>query len=206
MGETRKHLIWCVLALCGAAACGGDDDSSGIVTGLPAEQKLSTLTDADVKKACESVNVGANAVITPNALARAFCVPLGVEAAVTYSNGAASVDLNKCQQVVDTCVSSSSEAEDDEVVEADEEDVNDCEQSNANDLKSCEATVGEYEACVNMVLSELQRRLNELTCQNAEKLSSEEYSNDELDPSQIPQCQTIMTKCPDTSLGIPFAD
>lgn len=205
MGETRKHWIWCVLALCGAAACGGDDDSGGIVTGLPAEQKLSTLTDADVKKACESVNVGASAIITPTALARALCVPLGVEAAVTYSNGAASVDLNKCQQVVDTCVSGA-DGDEDEDVAADDNDVNDCERSSANDLKGCEVTVGEYETCINLVLNELQRRLNELTCQNAEKLSSEEYSNDELDPSQIPQCQTIMTKCPDTSLGIPFAD
>lgn len=203
MGETRKHLIWCVLALCGAAACGGDDDANGIVTGLPAEQKLSTLTDADAKKACQSVNNGASAVITPTALARAICVPIGVEAAVTYSNGAASVDLGKCQQVVDTCVSSGDE-EDDEVVEIDEDD--DCDQASASDLEGCEATVGEYEACINLMLSEVQRRLAELTCQNAEKLSSESYSNDELDPSQIPQCQTIMTKCPDTSLGIPFAD
>jgi hypothetical protein len=205
MGETRKHLICCVLALCGVAACGGDDDANGIVTGLPAEQKLSTLTDADVKKACQSINAGTNGIVTPAALKRAICVPLGVEAAVTYSNGGAtSLDVSKCQEVVDSCVNSGSDDVDEEVVEVEEDD--DCDQASADDVKGCEATVGEYETCINLVLSEAQRRLAELTCQNVEKLSSEEYSNDELDPSQIPQCQTVMSKCPDTSLGIPFAD
>lgn len=201
MGETGKRLSWCLFAILSVAACGGDDNSSGggVVTGLPAEQKLSTLSDDDVKKACRSINDGANSVITPTALKRVVCVPIGVEAAVTYSNGAASVDVSKCQQVVDTCVSSD-EVED----EFEEEETNDCEEASAADLEGCEATVGEYESCINTVLSRAQGWLADLTCQNAEKLSSEEYSNDELDPAEIPQCQTIMTKCPDTTLGIPF--
>jgi hypothetical protein len=206
MGET-KFWVWGVLAWCVVAACGGDNDSTGVVTGLPAEQKLSTLTNADVKQACQSVNVSANAIITPSALTRAICVQFGADAAVTYSNDKATVDVNMCNQVVDTCISASAEAEDDdEVAETDEEEVNDCEQASANDLEGCEATVGEYEGCINQVLSELQRRLAELTCQNAEKISSEAYRNDELDASKIPQCQTIMAKCPDTTLGIPFAN
>lgn len=213
MGETGKQLSWRILTILFLAACGGDDDSTGgVVTGLPAEQKLSTLSDADVKKACQSVNDGASAVITPTAIKRAICVPFGVEAAVTYSSdGKETVDIDKCQQLVDTCISNDGGDDDDEdEVEADDDEVevdgvNDCEQANANDLEGCDATVAEYEACVNSVLSEMQRMLSELTCQNAEKISSEAYSN-ELDPAAIPQCQTVMAKCPDTSLGIPFAN
>lgn len=205
MSETEKHLRWCLLAILSIAACGGDNDSNGgVVTGLPAEQKLSTLTDADVKKACQSVNDGASVVITPDSLKRAFCVPFAAEAAVTYSNdGTAMVDVNKCQEVVDTCFASTEEEEGDET-EVDGE--NDCAEASAADLQGCEATVGEYEACINMVLSETQRMLAEMTCQNAEKISSEEYSNESFDVAEIPQCQTVMSKCPDASLGIPFAN
>jgi hypothetical protein len=185
--------LWCV------AACGGDDSNNGFVTGLPAEQKLSTLSDDDVKKACRSVNDGATAVFTPTALKRAACVSVGLEAALTYSNDRVSVDVSKCQQAADACVNSNEQ--DDEVdIEVD---LNDCDEASANDLKGCEATVGEYETCINMVLSEAQRMLSELTCQNAEKLASEEYDNDGVDPAKIPQCQSLMTKCPDAELGVP---
>ncbi|HTU58955.1 MAG TPA: hypothetical protein VMF89_10990 [Polyangiales bacterium] len=197
---------WHVLAILFCAACGGDDDSSGgVVTGLPSEQKLSTLSDADVKKACQSVNDGASVVITPTAIKRVFCLEFAAPEAVTYSSaGKVSVDVAKCQQLVDTCVSNN-EDEDDDLADVEVEGVNECDEANANDLNGCDATVGEYEACINAVLGEMQRMLSELTCQNAEKISSEEYSND-LDPAALPQCQTVMAKCPDTSLGIPFTN
>lgn len=205
---TKKHHLsrWSVFALCVAAACGGDSGSSGVVTGLPSEQKLTTLTDDEVKKACQSVNDGAAAVITKDALKRAVCVPLAVEAAVTYSNDQETVDVNKCQQIVDTCVSSSDDEDDVDDTLNDDDDDDDCERASAKDVQGCEATVGEYEACINQVLGEMQRRLSELTCQNGEQLRSEEYSNDELDASKLPQCQTLVNKCAGASLGIPFVD
>jgi hypothetical protein len=206
MGEARKHWSWGVLAVLTIAACGGDDDSSGgVVTGLPSEQKLSTLSDEDVRNACQKVNDGAAAVITPMAVQRAVCMELAAAASVTYSSdGKETVDVDKCEQLVDTCLEGA--AEQDQGDEEDEDEgVNDCDEANASGLKSCDATVGDYEACVNTILSEMQRVLSQLTCQNAEKLNSEEYSN-QLDPAGIPQCQKIMTQCPDTTLGIPFAD
>lgn len=197
---------WRVLTVVLFAACGGDDDSNGrVVTGLPSEQKLSTLSDADVKKACQSVNDGASVVITPMAIQRAFCMEFAAASTVTYSSeGKATVDVDKCQMLVDACVDSSN-GDDDESSTDDDEEVNDCEKSSANDLQGCEATVGEYEACINTVLSEMQRILSQLTCQNADKIESEEYSN-ELDPTTMPECQKVMDKCPDNSLGIPFAN
>jgi hypothetical protein len=204
-----KHLGWRVLTVVLFAACGGDDDSSGgVVTGLPSEQKLSTLSDADVKKACQSVNDGASVVITPMAITRAFCMEGAAVSTVTYSSdGQATVDVDKCQQLLDACIESTKEGNSGDDVESDDEDdgVNDCEKSSANDLEGCEATVGEYEACINTVLSEMQRILSQLTCQNADKIESEEYSND-LDPTMMPECQKVMDKCPDNSLGIPFAN
>ena len=204
MGETRKHLGWWVVAWCALAACGGGDSSnSGVVTGLPAEQKLSTLSDQDVKNACRSISDGASVAVSPEALKRALCVPLGVQAAVTYANNQVSVDVSACQQVVDECVSDDSDPFEQD--DADQETEDDCDDASADDLSGCEATVGEYETCINTVLSETQRRLSEFTCQNAETLSSEQYSQDELDPADIPQCQALMTKCPATPLGIPYA-
>lgn len=208
MSETGKYLKWRALAILLLAACGGDDNSSGgIATGLPAGQKLSTLTDADVKKACQSVNDGATSVITPAAVKRAFCTEFAAYGSVTYSNEKATADIDKCQELVDACINSTEEDDEDETdVESDEEGENDCEQASAKDVEGCDATVGDYEACVNTVLSEAQRRLSELNCQNAEKIASEEYSNDQLDPTKIPQCKAIMDKCPTTTLGIPFAE
>lgn len=198
---------WRVLTVVLFAACGGDDDSNGrVVTGLPSEQKLSTLSDADVKKACQSVNDGASVVITPMAIQRAFCMEFAAASTVTYSSeGKATVDIDKCQQLVDACVESTNEDNSGDDEEAEVDGVNDCEKSSANGLQGCEATVGEYEACINTVLSEMQRILSQLTCQNADKIESEEYSN-ELDPTTMPECQKVMDKCPDNSLGIPFAN
>jgi len=208
MGETRKYLRCCVLALLSVAACGGDDDGNGgVVTGLPAEQKLSTLSDADVKKACQSVNDRASAVITPDVLKRALCAQAGATFSVTYSNGTATADVDKCQEFANSCINSTEVEQDDgtdDDIDVDAE--NDCEDASAADLAGCEATVGEYESCINAVLSKTQQMLAEMTCQNAEKISSEEYSNDEADPAEIPQCQVVMTKCPDTTLGIPTAE
>lgn len=201
-----KPLRWCALAMLAVAACGGDDDSNGggTVTGLPSQQKLSTLSDADVKKACQSVNDRAATVFTTEALARAFCVPFGVQEAVSYANDEVVIDVNKCQEFVDTCVSSAEEEADPN--EPTGGDVNDCGEASAEDLAGCDATVAEYEACIDKVFSETKRRLSELTCQNAEEISSEEYQNDELDPAKIPECQTVMAKCPDSELGIPSTE
>lgn len=203
MTETKRHLSWCVLAIVCFAACGGDDDSSnGVSTGLPADKTLSNLTEAEIKNACQSVNNTVNAIFTPTALARATCVPIAAQTAVTYANGKATFDVNKCQEVVDSCVKSATQNTDETVGESDELD---CQEATASGFAGCEATVGDYESCMNVVLNKMQHLLNALTCQNAENLDEETYAND-LDFEQVPECKTIRTKCPNAELGIPFED
>lgn len=192
------------IAMAMATACGGGDATSGISTGLPVEQKLSTLSDADVQQACRALNEGSALVVNPDDLKRVACLPYGLQASATQSNGKISVNVSQCQQVVDACVS---DADDDAgpVTAGYENNADDCSSASSADLKGCDATVGEYETCFNLLLGEVQRRLGEMTCQNAEMLASQGYDND-LDPASIPQCETLMTQCPDADLGIPGAD
>lgn len=206
MSRTRGQVARAVLAAAFGAAlgCGSDDSTQGIVTGLPAEQKLSTLTDEDVQQACRSINEGAALVVNPSVLQRVACLPYGLRASATESNGAISVNVSQCQQVVDACVSDAQNGEVDSVEAGLEADQDDCSDASADDVRGCEVTVGEYETCFNLLLSELQRRLDEMTCQNAEMLSTQEYDGN-VDAASIPQCKAIMTACPDAELGIATA-
>jgi hypothetical protein len=196
MSSMQRRAARMVFVLGLIAGCGGDDGSSGVTTGLPSQQKLSTLNDDEVKQACHSVSDAATMVITPTAIQRASCLSLGVQAGLSVSGTQAKVDVAKCQQAVDTCVTNAGELM--------EEDA-DCDSASAKDVDGCEATVGEYETCFNSFLNQLQQRLTQLTCQNAEKLSESGYAED-VDANSIPECQSLMTKCPDAELGLPMSD
>jgi hypothetical protein len=205
MNVTLGRAAWFAMAI-GSLACGGGDAKSGVSTGLPSQQKLSTLDDDEVKQACRSVQASAAAVVTPEAVLRVNCVTLSLQSSFTYSNGQVSVDVNKCQQSVDTCVSSSKA---DAGVDAGEEasaDDEDCDDASSSDVKGCDATVGEYESCFNAMLGEMQSYLNALTCQNAENLSKQDESEYDFDPAAIPACKSLRDQCPETELGIPFGD
>src|SRR6185312_8719128 len=96
----RRAAQW-VLAIGMMVGCGGDDSSSGVTTGLPSQQKLSTLNDDEVKKACHSMNDGALMVISPDSLKRAGCVTVSIQAGLTVSGTEAKIDVGKCQAAVD---------------------------------------------------------------------------------------------------------
>jgi hypothetical protein len=196
MSNMQRRAARIVFVMGLIAGCGGDDGSAGVSTGLPTQQKLSTLDDDEVKQACRSVSDAAMMVITPSAIQRASCLSLGVQAGLNGSGSEAKVDVAKCQQAVDTCVSSAGKETKDNY---------ECDSASANDVQGCEATVGEYETCFNSFLNLLQQRLTQLTCQNAEKLSGSAYEQD-VDASSIPDCQNLMTKCPDAELGLPLSD
>lgn len=206
MVEVRSRLFLHTIALGLLTACGGSSGNSGVVTGLPAEQKLSTLSDAEVQQACRSLDEGSRSVIPDSAFMRVACLPSGVQAGFTETSSGVSLDMAKCQSALDACVMELTKQSEGPVavkVPGLEDDDDSCSDARATDVAGCDATVGEYETCYNLVLNEMQRKMAEFTCQNAETVYSSTYDRS-FHPEQIPQCQALMEKCPDAELGIPF--
>jgi hypothetical protein len=199
MIDTRRGSGWIAIALGLAAACGGDDGSTGISTGFPSEQKLSTLTDEETQQACRSVNEDARSVITPTVYTRAACVPLALPASAMETASGVKVDVAKCQASVDMCVAKNTAQTEKNLKDDAEEE---CSQASAEDLAGCDATIGEWEACMNGLLDQMQRLFAEMNCQNADKLTDENYKFELPNPDNIPQCQSIIAKCPDADLGL----
>jgi hypothetical protein len=182
-------------------ACGDDDAPSGtaVDTGLPENQKLSSLSDGDVKKACSGWAASINATLTQRELDRVACTPNAISA----STSGAKVDVAKCNDLVDMCVSSSVEHDDDDDMKVLEDD--DCASSEVDDsLKECDATVGEYEGCAGAVLAQIKRQLSAIQC--SAPLDDSQSNPVALDVSKLPACQAIRTKCPDVEIGSPSND
>ncbi|HET8937866.1 MAG TPA: hypothetical protein VFN67_30690 [Polyangiales bacterium] len=206
MVEVRSRLFLQAIALSLATACGGSNGTSGVVTGLPSEQKLSTLSDAEVQQACRSLDEGSQVVIPNSSFFRVACLATGVQAGFTETSSGLSLDTGKCQSALDACVkelTTQSEGDVDVKVAGVDDNEEDCSDARSADVAGCEATVGEYETCYNLVLNALQRKMSEFTCQNAETVYSSTYDRS-FHPEEIPQCQALMEKCPDAELGIPF--
>jgi hypothetical protein len=195
MGKTQG-LVWALLVGMLPACGGGDGSSSGVDTGLPTTQKLSTLSDDEVKQVCHRVNEAATLTLTSTAVQQASCLSVGVKAGLTVSGSEVTIDVTKCQQAVDSCATKPTAT-------TSTDDKQDCDSASAKDVDGCEATVGDYETCMNLLLGQVKHRLDELTCQNAMKIQSTGYDDKDPDPANIPQCQSIKTKCPDAELGLP---
>ena len=206
MVEVRSRLFLQTIVLGWMTACGGDSGTSGVVTGLPSEQKLSTLSDAEVQQACRSLDEGSRTVIPESMFFRVACLATAASAGFTETSSGVTVDTTKCQSALDACVmelTKQSEGPVGVTIPGLEEDEEDCSDARSTDVAGCEATVGEYETCYNLVLNEMRQKMGEFTCQNAMTVYSSTYDRS-FHPEEIPQCQTLREKCPDAELGIPF--
>jgi hypothetical protein len=192
------------LFIVGNAGCGSSGHGGGVSTGLPPDQKLSTLDDHGAQAACMSLTDGLVASISESQLLRAQCASLAIAASASESNGTLQIDQQKCSASTDACVKNP----DQNGVEPSDtdpasvlNDSNDCSSAMAGDnLKDCVATVREYEACANALVGELQRRLAAISCANAKNLSSDDDGNDDSILETLPACQSFKAKCPTFSL------
>lgn len=186
-----------VLGLVGA--CGSDSNSDGgeavVYTGLPSDKKFSSLTDAEIQSACKSVSDAAASFATPDQSLRSECFAKGLSGAIKASADGSSltVDVAKCQMLTDACVADPASAG----VEVDAEgdtDI-DCMGADTTEFGSCEATVGEFEGCMNKILATYRQLLASLTCANGDALVMSS-GPEPVDTSTIPECMALSTKCP----------
>jgi hypothetical protein len=186
-------------------ACGDDSSAGGsISTGLPPNETLSSLSDADAQKACTSIAESFNAIVTPTESKRISCVEASIQLSVTVdSQGNVKGDVDKCQSMVDTCVKSSGSGAADAGASIDTQlfDESSCNQAMVGaETKDCGATVGDYEACANALADELRTQLAGINCQGLSDVQKlETMSGASVDVESLPACKNFQTKCPSFS-------
>ena len=158
-----------IAILCGVlAACGGDDDGSGVDSDKP----LSEATVEDATAFCEYIDDLGD----PEANQKIECY---VEGIFGEQQG-----QGDCQAIADDCLAEPIEEDDlDDCSDIDEEDL--------DDLPACasEVTFGEYESCAEAMLSRNANIASEISCDS----DLENLGDVDLPPA----CQQVQDECPD---------
>lgn len=173
-----------------AVACGGDDDSPAVSTGLPASQKLSALKESEAKQVCESYGIALHKRIPDSELKRVGCT---WSAAIAVGFQAGSFDVAKCNMLVDRCVASADGSVDGggtvRTVSTDDM----CDDTQWVSLAAgCEATIGDYEACASAQLDLYAASLAAVMCKEPTTGSSEQDIASEEPPAG---CKPLVDKC-----------
>jgi hypothetical protein len=206
MKSSKSNVMLRLLALGLIAACGSDSNSTGgdgevtVYTGLPSDKTFSSLTDAEIQSACKSFSDAAAAFATPEQSLRSECFAKGLSGSITATADGSSltVDVAKCKMVSDACVADPASAGV-EVNEGDTDAGIDCMGADTTEFASCEATVGEFEGCMNKLLATYRQLLSSLTCDNGQELFMSGGPQPP-DTSTIPECMSLSTKCPNVEL------
>ena len=181
-----------------AAACGGGSGGGGgtVNSGLPPDEKLSELDDASLQKICQAFDDGYNSAITPSDSVRVECTGTAIESSASNVNGEIVVDVQKCQQMADACVANPPQNVTDDSAAPDLDCTTAMQNSN---LQNCGATVHEFEACVNAMISEVENLRAMLTCANGKMLLS---SDQDINFASLPECKSLQTDCPNFPLMV----
>jgi hypothetical protein len=149
----------------------GDGDQQGDGDGKPGSvpdgTKISAVTPAQAALLCKEFEQRSAGLIEQ--LDKVTCTVVGLSYAAQGGG-------QTCEEVRDECLSEPSEAEPCDLSEGGE---------------TCDATVGEYRACVDASLKSLQDFYSDLSCESdLESLPEEE-------PPMPAQCTALFAKCPE---------
>jgi hypothetical protein len=193
-------LVPLLLGLAGAH-CGDDDRAEpvSVSTGLPRELKLSDFDDEDARAACEALNDGAAAIISDSELIRSQCASLAIKttAKVNSAKTQITLEISECETAAKQCERTPVKYG---ITAQGGRDQEDCDEAVANQyVMACEATVGEYEACVSKVLGRAKETLASISCANGKALLQSDGET-ELDPLGFEECKLFLDKCPDVRI------
>lgn len=163
----KRALILMTLATLAlsAAACGNDGPIS---TGLSRDKQLSELTDADARTACSNI------------AAEDLSLDLSREQECTLAGVYSSETPAGCEEVRTACLAA-------EPTEPEPTEPTDCSGATAEDVAGCDATVGEFEDCLNAQYTGQVDYLNALSCDDA---------GTEIRIPTPTECQSIEAACP----------
>ena len=165
-------------------ACGGKDTSprAGVDTGLPPEKKLSDLTDAEVRQACESFAQSFMAEFTPQKMTTLVCTAVALTSSQTPAT---------CQTATSQCIANPPTGVDPTISPPD------CSTASAAGFADCSVTVSELETCLSDDLAAFQTYMARINCSIAGNTQAiQDLGNNQL--TQPASCTAIETKCPGT--------
>ncbi|MFZ6179278.1 hypothetical protein [Nannocystis pusilla] len=169
-----------LVALLGLFACKEDGATAhSTISDLPANKKVSELSTAEQEQLCEATATYSAHEIEADEIRRAVCSLQGIVLSSTLHDG--SVDA--CITARDECLAA---PEKPAHVESDE-------RTCAIDWSTCKTTVGELDACIEEVVTELKSFYMELDCGNIGKYKDEMPSKE---PEPGEACRRVQTKCP----------
>jgi len=174
----------------GTAGASGTSSTSGtggmvaVMTGLPPTKMLSDITAAEGQSLCNSLVQSTQSVFGNGQLERLTCTISALPTSIRQNaSGMAELDRAACEQSVSSCI-----AEDETTTMQ-----NNCAQADLSmAFASCQATVGELQACLGSSLAVMRALIQQVTC--SAPLSQLTMGSGFEEPVA---CETFDMKCPD---------
>ncbi|RLB45627.1 MAG: hypothetical protein DRJ42_29510 [Deltaproteobacteria bacterium] len=166
MKRTLIATLLTALTLTGAACTSGVDGP--VDTGLDRGKKLSAVTDAEAQAACMSVTTE---TLAPEVSWERQCTGAAVFGTATP----------------DACAAARTGCLEMDPPPPEPTEPTDCSTASASDLAGCDATVGQFEDCMNASYTAYIDYINALSCADAGM---------EFDEPNPPECQTLEALCP----------
>jgi len=194
-----------------ATACGDDDDGGATTdTGLPPDQVLSELDSADAEQACNALVDSLENVLSADDQERINCTVAAVPESISVpiGGGQPQIDVGMCKELVNRCLGGEAIGTPGEspINLNFSEDIT-CDEPQVNgSLSDCDATVGEYEACINGWLAEIDRLFSAIDCDALrDPQDVQDTFGQGFDMASIAQCDALTAKCPSISF-VPGSD
>lgn len=165
-----------------ALACSGDDDGAGSGgSGLPADQPVSELTEAELQQLCSSMGEGAAVRMAD------VCKMTGLMAAALEAAFAGTADVaalrETCRSTREQCLASDPEPA--------------TTTESCTVPANCTATVGEVEACVDASAAQARQAYAAMpSCESLEASDLDGTSTTTETATTPPACAALETTCP----------
>jgi hypothetical protein len=199
----RTAVLVCALQL---LSCGDDDGGGNVSTGLPANEKLSSLDSDDAEKLCTSLAKSFNGILSDADKKRITCTALALPLSIKQSStGKIEGDVSKCKDLVSRCISGEKVSDAEPAIDVDQEfiDESSCKEAQTTDnIGMCDANVGEFEKCADAMLDTLKGQFDIIKCDSLsdpEKLM--EMTSGNSDGDNPPECEALNDKCPSLDFG-----
>ena len=199
------RVLMIAIVSCGVCGlgCGDDDGGGGVSSGLPPNKMLSELSAEEVMMACNDLVLDLDVTLTAE-IDRVNCTLRAVPMSISVTlSGETTGDPAKCRELRDRCLDGETigSGADPVMVEPAGERIQCSAPAGVAAAQSCDATVGEYEACLNGIVANSQSSLRMIDCS---LVADPEELQDLMQPPPPPQpqaCADLDAQCPQLGIG-----
>jgi hypothetical protein len=197
----RVWMIAIVSCVCGLG-CGDDDGGGGVSSGFPPSTMLSELSAEEVMQACSDLVLDLDVTLTAE-LDRVNCTLRAIPMSISVTlSGQAMGDPAMCRDLRDRCLGGENIGGADPVMVDPVGPSIQCGSPAAvTAAQSCDATVGEYEACLNAIVANAQSSLRMIDCSLVADPASLQDAMQPPPPPQPQVCAELDAQCPQLGIG-----